>query len=160
MKKQSKNLWKYWWVIPAGLLVIIVGLFVFFWLATSIPGDTKPILTEADKLKVEPSWKLESERVVPPYLVNFGDVASPSVTRTWKLPGEMSEEEFKQLIRNSGWDESAISCKGFSPGMDDNAEQTICDYWQQNDGIFNVSVVLSGTRNEERYKIWLYVDKI
>lgn len=81
------------------MFVILLGIFLTF---VFYRGSPDKILSVADQFKPPTSWKLESNDVTPPQTICLGDVACPSVSRSWKTE-EVSQTELNSILRKTRW---------------------------------------------------------
>lgn len=93
-RKSKKNIF-----ITLGIIfgAIIAFLVWFFYV-----GSPKEIMSVADQLQVDPTWKLEVNHVQPPRTVCIDDEC-PSLNRQWITTHPLSREEFATLLDKSGW---------------------------------------------------------
>lgn len=86
--------------IVAGIVVVLIAAvaFLLFW-----HGNTKEILSVADKFRPSSSWKLESELVRPPAFTCLNGGTCPEVSRSWEIKDSLTKQQFTSLIRSSGW---------------------------------------------------------
>ena len=86
---------------------IVISLIVFIILCVGFvawmfwQGSPKEILGVANQFKPDSSWKLISEEVNPPRTMCF-DVICPSVSRSWTLPGPITNIDQFQKIATIG----------------------------------------------------------
>src|SRR5690606_33894070 len=84
-------------------IAIIVGVILLATIATLVylvlwTGSTKEIEAIADKFQPGESWTLVNERIEPPRMVCLGDVACPSISRTWNSQEMISREQYTKMI--------------------------------------------------------------
>lgn len=97
--KKSRPIWKDI-LVATGIFILI---FIGFGFAATLEGDTTPIKNVANQLRVDSKWKLVSERVDGPRMVCLGDAPCPSLHRVWDAGALIKPEEFKKLVKDSGW---------------------------------------------------------
>lgn len=133
----SKSPLKFWGVVAGlPLLFVLVAAFMIIY-----QGSTRDIVAVADKFQPGPGWVMESEQIEPPRIICLGDVACPSVTRTWRLDEKLDEENFASLMKIYG-------SQG-SPRLVD------CSFRQINDGR-----ICSVDTSVEGYIVQVYVKNV
>jgi hypothetical protein len=85
-------------IIAVFILLITTILFMVYW-----QGSTKDISAEADNFKTPPSWTLTREQIDPPRILCISDIPCPYVSRTWKIPGQITYNELTRLLDATKW---------------------------------------------------------
>ncbi len=133
--------------------IVAAIIFVLAILINNVSGSTQPIKAAADKFRAPENWKLIGDQVIPPRFFCVGDVACPSLHRTWGLDTPLTKIEFEKLLSNSRLllpvDSECIESPRFSGsvplctanGKIDNFETSIT-FWQKDHSDTKYSVVL------------------
>lgn len=139
----------------AGLIItVIVGsilaLILIYAALASIRGDTRPILSVANKFKPAASWQIQADTVTPPLIFCIGGVRCPSVHRSWAA-GDLTGDEFKAILGRIGWNFPIEGdCDKVPPGG--GSAVMMCSAKGKVDG-FDIQVRISGTASnlDERF---------
>lgn len=84
------------------IILVIVSFIAFFnWITA--PGDTKEILAVASQFKSDTSWHLKYDQLEPPRKACLGDIACPSISRTWETGKVVNYDELNMILNQSGW---------------------------------------------------------
>lgn len=142
LMSRQRNRWKIGSVVI--IAVFVSGVLLFGWLFHV--GSTDEITSVANQFKADPTWQLEDEHIEPPATICF-DVACPSVSRTWKTPQLVTEEELSHVLRQSEWPfEISGECK--STNISSGTRLPICTATGDREGyIIKVSVTSSEQSN-------------
>lgn len=130
--------------IVIAITIVIVGGIIF---AFTYQGSTEPIEKVADQLKVDPSWKIESETIEPPRIICLGDNACPSLHKIWNPGKYMTKVELEDVLRKSHWNLPVRgSCE---PSPDTIGMGTVCTARGQIDN-YDVSMVVRASQENSR----------
>lgn len=80
-------------------LLVFVGAFLYL----AWEGDTRPMVSVADKFKPLDGWVFKRESIVPPKNICMSDVPCPSMIRRYKLTSRISKDDFIKFVRQGGF---------------------------------------------------------
>lgn len=90
------------------VLLAFVGAFLYL----AWEGDTRPMVSIADKFKPLDGWVFKKESIMPPKNICMSDVPCPSMWRTYSLESRISQEDFVKFAKQGGFEDSEIGeCK-------------------------------------------------
>lgn len=149
-----KRVWK-----VIGIIAIIVAVLLaafLYW--TTWTGSSKEIETVANQFKPDPSWQQVTNQVIPPKTTCL-DEECPSVHRRWKTNANLTKEEFRRVLEDSGWNFNIEDDCQPSSNVSSSGGQSLCSVSGMKNG-YSVRVVVEGDyENIANGHIVLFVNK-
>ena len=106
------------------LFMLLIGGWAFL---TSWTGSPKDILVVANQFKVDNSWKLESEALLPPKILCLASSGHcPHISRTWKVQEAIDHDQLQSILNRSGWNKVKIDSPNCYHSSDPNSRRLPC----------------------------------
>lgn len=123
LPRAPKSSAKFWGLV-LGIPGVLIAMLLF---ALFYQGSAKDIIAAADRFSPGEGWELAFSRATPPRFACLGDVACPSVTRSWQYEGELNEDMVQGIARN--------------PSLQNVVERNKCTLSEMREGHISCSVI-------------------